>query len=136
MSWTQWIGDLLASPCDVIVEGTPSRWTLWRLLRHYGVSVHGIRTERDPRAPWWNRWDKQTDVIVGRYQDIIVADILRAHGYDVRYPHEGAQYERVPRRFAMRLHAIAMQRQRLQQPPTVQPQPRRAPWQQPARMRR
>lgn len=128
MSWIQKIGDLLAIPQDVIVAGNPSPWHVRRLLRLHGVRVYRIRTERAQGVPWWNRWDKQADVVVGRYEDILAADILREHGFDVRSPEAGAAYAHVPRRYAMRLHAIAAQRRRLQQAPTVQPQ-RPQPWQ-------
>lgn len=136
MNWIQWIGDWLGIPCGVTVAGNPNAWHMRRILRQHGVRVFRIRMEREQGAAWWDMWRKQADVEVGRYEEIVAADILREYGFDVRHPDEGAQHVNVPRRYAMRLHAIAMQRQRLQQPPTVQPQPRRAPWQQPAWMRR
>lgn len=121
MNWIQRLGDLLAIPQDVIVAGNLNGWAIWRLLRMHGVSVRRVRTERDPAAPWWNRWARNTDVIVGRYEDIAAAAILRQYGYTVHSPAEDAAYEHVPRRYAARLAAIEAQAGRLQQPQRPQP---------------
>lgn len=118
MSFSQWLGDLLRQPGDIVIDGHHSKRKIRQLLRRYGFDILYMIYRKQPGAGWrW--WRVDTGIVIGRYQRVMAAEILRANGYPVIEPEPGEYIERIPpgryaRRIAMIQRRIDDERRRAQ----------------------